>query len=88
MFHSSALFDMWHVEVFSKDTAVGTLHQPDLSLMHAHGFSASTDMPVSLYVAELKKLYPRAKFVLTTRPSAQEWFASWSTLLCVGPRGR
>jgi len=60
---------------------VGTLHNPDWSLMQQHGYTASTDMPVALYVAELKKLYPRAKFILTTRSSPEQWFTSWSTLI-------
>jgi len=83
MFHSAALFDMWHTTVFSLESAQGgALGAPELRAMaDDHGFTASTDMPMSLYFKQLRKLYPRAKFVLTTRSDEHTWFASWTSLM-------
>ena len=45
-----------------------------------HNYEAFQDMPFSnstnLFISELRRLYPTAKFILTTRDDASEWYAS------------
>jgi len=45
-----------------------------------HNYEAFQDVPFSkstnLFISKLRRLYPTAKFILTTRDDASEWYAS------------
>ena len=45
-----------------------------------HNYEAFQDVPFSkstnLFICELRRLYPTAKFILTTRDDASEWYSS------------
>ena len=47
----------------------------------SEGFTASTDLPVSLYYETLIEKYHDAKFILTTKSSDDEWYQSWEQLV-------
>lgn len=46
-----------------------------------HNYEAFQDVPFSkstnLFISEIRRLYPTAKFILTTRDDASEWYSSW-----------
>lgn len=79
LLQNTEILDMWYNNVFSKPQA--TLGEPDFDLLTAHGYNASTDLPVSLYYESLLEKYPNAKFILTTKSSSNAWFQSWEFLV-------
>lgn len=53
------------------------------SLFTNGNYIASVDFPPSLFVEDLVAIYPNAKFILTTRKSAQAWRASFDATVDV-----
>jgi len=88
--HSFKLFSqdldilkMWADNVFipsfhSKELSMGN---PDFDIITSKGFTAVTDLPVSLYFKEIRDKYPNCKFILTKRDNPQVWFRSWTVML-------
>jgi len=61
--------------------------EPDKDKRHARirdllkGYQAVVDFPASLMVDDLLEVYPDAKYILTTRSSAEQWRESFSKTL-------
>lgn len=77
------ILDMWTDEVFrpaieARELSMG---EPDFNLITAHGFSATADLPTSLYYKEIQDKYPNCKFILTTRDNSEVWFRSWNVMV-------
>lgn len=82
MYETPAILDMWDEKIFtpairSGNAALGT---PNFDLIASSGFTATADLPMSLYWEQLVTRYPDSKFILTTRDNSEVWFRSWDML--------
>jgi len=77
------ILDMWTDKVFRPAVEAQELlmGEPDFDLITAHGFSATADLPTSLYYEEIQDKYPDCKFILTTRDNSEVWFRSWNIMV-------
>ena len=88
MFYHHSIFALFHQHVFMQPSAetLPTQHLDEImDEIEGNGFTATTDMPLSLFYKELSKRYKnkgkQRKFILTTRSSSEKWLESWSTLM-------
>lgn len=82
MYETPAVLDMWDDKIFSPAIASGraALGEPDFDLVASNGFTATADLPMSLYYEQVYEKYPDCKFILTTRDTPERWFKSWDML--------
>lgn len=82
MYETPEILDMWNQEIFSPsiESGIAELGHPDFDLISSKGFTATADLPMSLYFEQLVDRYPDCKFILTTRQSSEVWFKSWDML--------
>jgi len=82
MYETPEILDMWNREIFTPSIESGNadLGHPDFDLIATKGFTATADLPMSLYFEQLVDRYPDCKFILTTRQSSEVWFRSWDML--------
>lgn len=82
LYENENILDMWHNEIFmpSIENGKAELGTPDFDLVAAHGFQATTDLPMALYYEQIRERYPDCKFILTTRENSEVWFRSWDIL--------
>lgn len=82
MYETPEILDMWNQEIFtpSIESGIAELGHPDFDLISSKGFTATADLPMSLYFEQLVDRYPDCKFILTTRQSSEVWFKSWDML--------
>jgi hypothetical protein len=82
MYETASILDMWDELIFKPALASGqaSLGAPDFDLIARVGYSATTDLPMSLYFEQMVEKYPDSKFILTTRGSSEEWWRSWDML--------
>ena len=82
MYETPEILDMWNKEIFtpSIESGIAELGHPDFDLISSKGFTATADLPMSLYFEQLVDRYPDCKFILTTRQSSEVWFKSWDML--------
>lgn len=82
MYETPEILDMWNREIFtpSIESGISELGRPDLDLISSKGFTATADLPMSLYFEQFVDRYPGCKFILTTRQSSETWFKSWDML--------
>ena len=82
LYHDDEIFSMWIQKVFmpSLNQKKTTMGSPDFDLIAAHGYKATTDLPMALYYKEIAELYPNSKFILTTRENSEVWYRSWETM--------
>mmetsp|Transcript_2346 Transcript_2346/g.3954 ORF Transcript_2346/g.3954 Transcript_2346/m.3954 type:complete len:368 (-) Transcript_2346:151-1254(-) len=82
MYETPEILDMWNREIFtpSIESENAVLGHPDFDLIASKGFTATADLPMSLYFEQLVDRYPNCKFILTTRQSSEVWFRSWDML--------
>ena len=82
MYETPEILDMWNKEIFtpSIESGIAELGHPDFHLISSKGFTATADLPMSLYFEQLVDRYPACKFILTTRQSSEVWFKSWDML--------
>jgi len=82
MYETPDILDMWDRDIFSPSIEAGdaVLGIPDFDLIASKGFTATADLPMSLYFEQLVTRYPDSKFILTTRDSSEVWFRSWDML--------
>lgn len=81
MYETPSILDMWDHTIFSPAIESGhaALGEPDLDLVASNGFTATADLPMSLYYEQVLAKYPDVKFILTTRET-EVWFKSWDML--------
>lgn len=77
------ILEMWTQNVVvpaieSKEILLG---KPDFDLITSHGYTATADLPTSLYYEDIQNLYPDCKFILTTRDDSEIWFKSWNIMV-------
>ena len=82
MYETPEILNMWNKEIFtpSIESGIAELGHPDFDLISSKGFTATADLPMSLYFEQLVDRYPDCKFILTTRQSSEVWFKSWDML--------
>jgi len=77
------ILEMWAEKVFipaieGRKLSMGS---PDFDIITAHGYTATADLPTSLYYEQLQVKYPDCKFILTTRDNSEVWFRSWNVMV-------
>jgi len=82
LYENDEIFEMWTNEIFlpSIEGKKAELGYPDLDLVAAHGFQATTDLPMAFYFDQIRERFPNCKFILTTRENSEVWFRSWDVL--------
>ena len=77
------ILEMWTEKVFRPaiETQELSMGEPDFDVITAHGYTATADLPTSLYYKEIQEKYPNCKFILTTRDNPEVWFRSWNVLI-------
>jgi hypothetical protein len=82
LYENEDIFQMWTDRIFqpSLENGKAALGTPDFDSITSHGYQATMDFPMALYVDQILERYPNCKFILTVRENSHVWFRSWDTL--------